>query len=157
MDDHFDKFIRAKVMATNYSGQKLVHLQATGADGIEFWTDENSLIDQTLFMEKRFRWHDLIKDPGDLPFRLKEDESAMAQVFAIVVIWIRDAYFAKYEVTLYSKDHGWTIEVGEKHKKHPRKVIAWKEIDDYNGGERIYEISELMNVGTTLREEEHRS
>ena len=36
--------IRAEIMGENAGGQKLVHLLANNADGIEFWTDDTSLI-----------------------------------------------------------------------------------------------------------------
>lgn len=36
--------IRAEIMGENAGGQKLIHLLANNADGIEFWTDDKSLI-----------------------------------------------------------------------------------------------------------------
>lgn len=37
-------FIRAEIIGTNPAGQKHVHLLATGADGIHFWTDDKSIV-----------------------------------------------------------------------------------------------------------------
>lgn len=37
-------FVRAEIIGENTSGQKRVHLIADGADGLEFWTDEKSLV-----------------------------------------------------------------------------------------------------------------
>ena len=36
--------IRAEIMGENAGGQKLIHLLANNTDGIEFWTDDKSLI-----------------------------------------------------------------------------------------------------------------
>ena len=36
--------IRAEIMGENAGGQKLIHLLANNADGIEFWTDDKSLM-----------------------------------------------------------------------------------------------------------------
>lgn len=37
-------FIRAEIIGTNPAGQKHIHLLATGADGIHFWTDDKNIV-----------------------------------------------------------------------------------------------------------------
>jgi len=37
-------FIRAEIMGENAGGQKHIHLLASNADGIHFWTDDKSII-----------------------------------------------------------------------------------------------------------------
>ena len=37
-------FVRAEVLGENAAGQKYIHLLASNADGVHFWTDEKSII-----------------------------------------------------------------------------------------------------------------
>lgn len=49
-------YIRAEVVGLLPSGQKLVHLLASNADGIRFYTDDRSLVSADNVEQRRGEW-----------------------------------------------------------------------------------------------------
>lgn len=68
-------YIRAWIAGENAAGQKCIKLLANGADGIEFWTDDESIVtaDSVKYERPRGVWIPLGFQPGPFKHPWSED------------------------------------------------------------------------------------
>ncbi|MBQ0079717.1 MAG: hypothetical protein KBS66_07510 [Eubacterium sp.] len=78
---------------------------------------------EALEKAEKYRLHDLIKDPNDLP----NDGDTVMGISAS-----KNEYT---DIFIYHKDNDWTWEYRDYHAMYAQKIIAWKYIELFERGE----------------------